>query len=205
MPFYVHKDLIVLASDYFRKAFDSADEDEKLCLDLPDEDPSLMGELVGCIYWPGHGLVANLETFGHEERISILTKLYLLGVRLDVHFLQRSANESIMEVLKKETADEFEDLSCEDSGKNLNMRVQTIREVYANTFHIGDPLRETLVAGMVRHWGYFGDPGMADNDDGSKSELSKLIGDTPGFARDLLRFLSHLKEPYTKPSPHTKP
>lgn len=159
-------------------------------LDLPDDDPDHVHKFVAYLYRPGVRLFSDTDPMDFESIVFALAKIYLLAVRFGVPELELKANKELFEHLDIETDESIQDLDEDKFRDDLEMRIATIREVYTETTSTFDPMRKTLVTNMARHWEcYSGKGGMADEKDGSESELSKFIGEVPRFAKDLLRYL----------------
>lgn len=191
VPFHVHQDILCESSEYFRAIFDNrTDEDQKTFLVLSDDDPDAVHRFVGYTYWPGEPLFPESKTDCLEYALSVLAKIYLLAIRFEIPKLQHKANKEIFRCLDFETDESIQELDEDQFRKDLGSRMETIRQVYTKTTSTFDPLRKTLATNMARHWEcYRGKGGMADEEDGSESELSKFMEEIPRFTKDLLRFL----------------
>lgn len=193
MPFYVHAAIICDQSSWFHQRFGNFGEGEqKLFIDLPDNDADTVNTFVGYIYIPKPPLLGDMEDEmkNLEANILALAKLYLLGVRFEIPRLGFKANKEIFEKLDRENDESIQELDDEKFRKDLHMRIETIREVYAETTDVDDPLRKTLVTNMARHWEcYRGMGGLANNEDGTESELGRFVEECPRFTKDLLRYL----------------
>lgn len=158
-------------------------------MDLYDDDPDLIDVLVRYIYWPDITLAPESDTVDFEVRLSMLSQLYILGERFGIPQLQSKATIEAFELLDAETDDEFIFKDNKGFLDDLEIRLETIGEVYSKTCSDEDPFRKLLVTNMARRWGCYNHRGMAACDDGSESELSKFIEDTPRFTKDLLWYL----------------
>lgn len=178
-------------SVYFSETFGTPDEDQKLVLDLPEDDPDLMDVFLRYIYWPRIVLAPESDAVDLEVRLSVLSQLYILGDRFGILHLQAKTTVEAFELLCTETDD---DIMCKDNKgflDDLDIRLETIGEVYRKTSCDEDPLRKLLVTDMARHWGCYSRRGMAAGDDGSESELSKFTEEVPRFTKDLLWYLQN--------------
>lgn len=182
--------MIAERSGYFERKFEDHTEDQKLFLNLPDDDPAIVNHFVRYMYRRGPSFFPEGETMDFEATLSALAKIYLLGVRFEVSKLEFKVNQEIFALLDLESDESIQDLTEDKFRHDLLLRIKTIRNVYKNTACDKDPLRKTLVTNMARHWEcYNGSGGMADNEDGSESELSKFMEEIPRFAKDLVQYL----------------
>lgn len=196
MTYSVHRDLVMSKSPYFKEIFnpstaqdESQDQDKELVLDLDNDDPELIDMFVQYTYWPSIVLAPESDVVDLEVRLSVLSQLYILSERFGVPHLQSKAIVEAFELLSAETDDNIIFKDNEGFLDDLEIRLETIGEIYTKTASDEDSFRKLLATNMARHWDCYNRRGMAACDDGSESELSKFIEATPRFTKDLLWYL----------------
>lgn len=170
-------------SGYFRVEFDNS-EDQKTIFHFPDVDPVLMGSLIKFIYWPSEVSDPRTATMNHESQVSALVELYILAIRFGVPRLQTKVDQDVASVLRVADFNITRDFEA-----NMTLRIDSIRRVYQTTPSAGDPLRKTLVLSMAQSWELYRRCGMGLDEYGEERGLSKLMGEIPRFAKDLLGYL----------------
>lgn len=182
--------MVTPESAYFKQHFDpDGNDDQTTSLDLPDEDPDLVGMFVQYIYCPDRcpSLPPALQETDIEDQLFAFMKFFILAKeRFRAPRLQVKLHAKISLLIDSADSCLCENVSKKGFLEGLRKRVRNIRAVYENASPNRSSLQKLLVASMALQWDCFCGQGLISRKNGEESDLSRLIEEVPRFTKDLM-------------------